>query len=182
MICLNNSLFLNLWSKLCFVINILIIGAFLVQISFITHAYIVSKETNTFSYKENLSELEFPVIFKICVAPWFNTSKLLDEGYDTDVASYFEGISRLNSSTFGWGGHYENSNKKKSAQGNIQTYFVYIYQIIYKQFAAVYESIKMVKKPGDVLKEMYIRTKLNEKLDIPINEAVFRKALTYKTI
>ena len=107
-----NIFFKSFW----LIINILCILAFLVQISLITYGYLVPDKTHTFSYKQDLHQMEFPVLFKICVVPGFNDSQLKKEGY-VGATGYFRGESRFNTSHFGWGGHYENRNKTKPSKG-----------------------------------------------------------------
>ena len=51
-----------------------------------------------------LSEIEFPLIFKVCMKPGFDDQALNDMGYANNMA-YFTGQSRFNSSIFGWAGH-----------------------------------------------------------------------------
>ena len=44
-------------------------------------------------------------------------------------------------------------------------------------FSDVYEAIKMVKIPKDVVKEVYIRKTTNEKINILFDSETFRDAL-----
>ena len=44
-------------------------------------------------------------------------------------------------------------------------------------FSDVYEAIKMVKIPKDVVKEVYIRKTTNEKISILFDSETFRDAL-----
>ena len=98
-------------------INFCCISAFLVQIFLITYGYVLPDQTFTDTYRQHLHEMEFPAIFKICVVPGFNDSKLRSEGYD-GASSYFDGKSRFNKSHFGWGGHYEDVKIERSSKGN----------------------------------------------------------------
>ena len=99
-------------------VNIGCIIAFLVQISLITYDYLLPDQTITDTYRQELDQIEFPVNFKICVIPGFNDSMLRQEGYP-DTPGFFHGKSHFNGSIFGWGGHYENTEKRKSSKGNI---------------------------------------------------------------
>ena len=49
-------------------------------------------------------------------------------------------------------------------------------------FSDVYEAIKMVKIPMDVVKEVYIRTTTNEKINILFDSETFRDALIQNLI
>ena len=62
------------------------------------------KENLTENERVMLSEIEFPLIFKVCMKPGFDDQALNDMGYENNLA-YFAGQSRLNSSLFGWAGH-----------------------------------------------------------------------------
>ena len=56
--------------------------------------------------KRKLSEIEFPVVFKICINPGFYEDQLNKAGY-SKVGFYFDGISKYNDSIIGWAGHTE---------------------------------------------------------------------------
>ena len=49
-------------------------------------------------------------------------------------------------------------------------------------FSEVYEAIKMVKIPKDVVKEVYIRKTTNEKINILFDSETFRDALIQNLI
>ena len=54
--------------------------------------------------KKRLEEIDFPVVFKICVNPSFNETELEGVGYE-NMYMYFMGQSRFNGSIYGWSGH-----------------------------------------------------------------------------
>ena len=47
---------------------------------------------------------EFPILFKICPDPAFNTAASREGGYDS-IFEYFTGESRFDETIFGWAGH-----------------------------------------------------------------------------
>ena len=81
--------------------------AVIIQISNLAYHQIHPSQTVTSTQRENLSDIDFPVVFKICIKPGFNTTALTEVGYD-NAWDYFEGTSRHNSSLVGWAGHKKN--------------------------------------------------------------------------
>ena len=90
--------------------------AFLVQIVLITLHYLNPKETITESHRQSLHTMDFPVIFRVCTHPGFNTSQLRQFGYES-ITEYFSGRSSFNSSIIGWGGHSEDGGTIKDPEG-----------------------------------------------------------------
>lgn len=78
--------------------------AFTTQMTILTHHLINPSQTVTNTVKRNLTDLEFPMVVKICINPSYNDTELYDVGY-TYTWDYFAGISRYNSSLIGWAGH-----------------------------------------------------------------------------
>ena len=74
------------------------------QLCILLDDYINPTVTHTWEKDVKLEELEFPVVFKICLIPGFNTTALNEAGYD-DSWSYFQGKSKFDNSTYGWAGH-----------------------------------------------------------------------------
>ena len=65
---------------------------------------------------------DFPVIFKICLDPAFNTTAIREGGYDS-IFEYFTGENRYNSSILGWAGHdTTNTHTVESFYQNILTF------------------------------------------------------------
>ena len=98
-------------------LNSCCIIAFLVQISFITYGYIKLEHPVTKTYRQDLDEIEFPVVFKVCVIPGFDDSAVKKEGY-RGATGFFDGKSRFNDSILGWGGHVDGFGKTKSSNGS----------------------------------------------------------------
>jgi hypothetical protein len=98
-------------------LNTCCIIAFLVQISFITYGYIKPERPITETFRQDLDEMEFPVVFKVCVIPAFNDSAVKKEGY-RGATGFFDGKSRFNDSILGWGGHVDGIGKPKSSNGS----------------------------------------------------------------
>ena len=61
---------------------------------------------------------DFPVVFKICIKPGFNSDGLKYVGY-SDIWSYFVGESRYNSSLIGWAGHTKEGTAFSDVAGHI---------------------------------------------------------------
>ena len=62
------------------------------------------RETFSRFEKRKLEEIEFPVIFKICIYPGINNTALKEVGY-SEIWDYFTGKSDHNKSFYGWAGH-----------------------------------------------------------------------------
>ena len=93
--------------------------AFIVQMCILANNQIYPKATVSHLEEMKLGEIEFPVLFKICIKPSFDMKELHEVGY-TNIWSYFMGQSRHNKSLFGWGGHTEDGKTIGSVQGRSQ--------------------------------------------------------------
>ena len=70
----------------------------------------------------NLDDIEFPVVFKICLNPAFKIDKIKLAGYSS-LQDYFLGKSKYHRTNFhGWAGHYENGSIISSVEGILLTY------------------------------------------------------------
>ena len=56
--------------------------------------------------EQDLDEIEFPVLFKVCITPAFKIEKIIESGY-TNLWYYFMGKSKF-SNIYGWAGHTRN--------------------------------------------------------------------------
>ena len=56
--------------------------------------------------EKDLDEIEFPVLFKVCITPAFKIEKIIESGY-SNLWYYFMGKSKF-SNIYGWAGHTEN--------------------------------------------------------------------------
>ena len=93
--------------------------AFIVQMCILANNQISPQETVSHLEEKNLGEIDFPVLFKICIKPSFDMKELYEVGYSS-IWSYFMGQSRHNKSVFGWGGHTEDGKIIGSVQGRLQ--------------------------------------------------------------
>jgi hypothetical protein len=92
-------------------------AALLVQLgSVMWNGYIRPSVTNPVVKEMKLKNMDFPVVFKICVTPGFNLTALNAMGYD-DVLDYLLGISKYNSTILGWAGHTNTSRVQGSVAG-----------------------------------------------------------------
>ena len=94
---------------------------FLVQICWITSDFIWPDTFNTVSYKEELNAHDFPAVIRVCVIPGFDEKQLFEAGYED--LHYFDGRSRLNSSIYGWTGHYKDRKNNLSAEGGLISFY-----------------------------------------------------------
>ena len=90
--------------------------AFFLHAIHIAYDFISPTETVLRFEQNNLDNIEFPIIFKVCITPGFNISALKEAGYD-DVWLYFTGESRYSENIYGWSGHTENGSTISSARG-----------------------------------------------------------------
>ena len=66
--------------------------------------------------QKKLDDIEFPIIFKICLNPGFKINKLKLAGY-ASLWAYFHGWNKYQKHTFGWAGHYQNGSVVSSVKG-----------------------------------------------------------------
>ena len=93
---------------------------FLIHISIIGYYQLYPTETSTKLSERKLDDLDFPVLFKICLNPAFNEDKIKEVGYYS-LWSYFTGKGRWRNSNgsavYGWAGHWENGSTISSVKG-----------------------------------------------------------------
>ena len=93
---------------------------FLIHISIIGYYQLYPTETSTRLSERKLDDLDFPVLFKICLNPAFNENYIKEVGYYS-LWSYFIGKGRWRNSNggavYGWAGHWENGSTISSIQG-----------------------------------------------------------------
>ena len=61
--------------------------------------------------EKKLSDIEFPLVIKICPDPGFNYTAVKEEGYQS-IWTYFAGMSKHNDSMYGWAGHTNTSETR----------------------------------------------------------------------
>ena len=104
------------------VINLCCFTAFVVQISYLVSDQISPDQTVSITRDFQLDDIQFPVLFKICIKPSFNVDELQATGYQ-NIWKYFIGQSLYNDSLFGWAGHAEDGQTIGSAEGNLHISF-----------------------------------------------------------
>ena len=92
--------------------------AFMVQTTTLIANMINPKETLIRTQIKDFDKIDFPLTFKICIAPGFNTTELKALGYWNSFA-YFQGRSRFNASTIGWAGHTADGQVASNVSGII---------------------------------------------------------------
>ena len=124
--------------------------ASIIQFGILCKNYAEPTETITTTAKKNLSEIDFPIDFKICLKPGFNQSALTEAGY-ADVTDYFTGASRYNSSLAGWAGHTPQGNPWSNATGRISS--VTESQLFSDAVSALYDTLSKVltRPPTDII-------------------------------
>ena len=92
---------------------------FIAHVGYIGYELLYPKFPEIVNYKKQLSEIDFPVVFKVC-ANEANISaaneKITEIGY-TDLWKLFLGESMYNDSIYGWAGHTENGSTTGSVEG-----------------------------------------------------------------
>ena len=78
--------------------------SFLLHVGFIGFNQLNPSETFTKYQETPLDQIDFPIIFKICLKPSLNLTLLHSLGYK-NIKMYFLGRSKHNASIYGWGGH-----------------------------------------------------------------------------
>ena len=90
---------------------------YLVHMYFIFYNQVYPSETFTRMVEKRLDDIEFPVIFKLCVTPALNVTELKSAGY-RNIWRYFLGQSAYNTSLYGWGGHSSLGTPRHTVRGN----------------------------------------------------------------
>ena len=76
--------------------------AFLAQFASIVQDLLHPSQTTTSIQEHKVTEI--PILFKICVNPGFNLTKIKEEGY-TNTYEYFLGHSKYSNTSYGWSGN-----------------------------------------------------------------------------
>ena len=92
------------------VVHVVCVVACFLQMGSVMEGYIHPTLTNTVVEEKNLKDINFPLIFKICVQPGFNDTAVIEAGYNSTL-DYFFGQSAYNSSLYGWAGHTDTSEQ-----------------------------------------------------------------------
>ena len=100
----------------CIFINACCFVSFIVQMSILVKDQISPSQTVSNTEEKKLDDIEFPVLFKMCIKPSFNLDELQATGYQ-NIWNYFIGQSMHNGSLFGWAGHTEDGEVFGSVKG-----------------------------------------------------------------
>ena len=95
--------------------------AFIAHVGYIGYELLYPEFPEIVNRKISLKDMEFPVLFRICVNEANLTEaneKFHDVGY-TDLWKFFHGESMYNDSFYGWAGHTENGTTMGSVEGGI---------------------------------------------------------------
>ena len=95
-------------------------AALMLQLGSVLLGYIKPSQTYIHVETRDLNEKGFPIIFKICVRPGFNSSAFENAGYFYDgAAGYIYGVSKYNNSVLGWAGH---TNTSSGVQNSVKSF------------------------------------------------------------
>ena len=117
--------------KLSLTLNLIFTIVFLGHIFSIGHKLLYPDNPSVRIYNRNLSEVDFPLSFKLCLFEQRNASdRYLNIGY-SNVYWFFEGKSMF-ADYFGWNGHAENNETLGSVQGKTKSIIGFFLQILNK--------------------------------------------------
>ena len=105
---------------------------------------------NTDASEIDLRDIGFPLDIKICAEPGFNETAIEEAGYDRSPWTYFNGVSRFNSSIVGWAGH----TKDFGVKGNVEEVFKKV-----RNHIAVEEVISSIWMDFDTEDDSYLPLK-----------------------
>ena len=125
--------------------NVACFIGFCVQFGNVLDTYVHPTQTTITVTERNLQDSEFPLLFKICFNPSFNTSAVEEAGY----TFFISGKSKFNSSLLGWAGH--------TAEGGVQ--------------GTVEEMVEKVTlhNPEEVITDIRVWSMANTWIDISID-------------
>ena len=78
---------------------------------------------------KDLDEIEFPVLFYVCITPAFHIEKIIEAGY-SNLWYYFMGESRFGNTTYGWAGHTRNGSVFSTPESILQDAVVDIKDVL----------------------------------------------------
>ena len=105
-------------------IHIFTILGFLTHVLVFTYHQLFPQKTSSRLEERKLDDVDFPILFKICLNPAYDLQKLKDVGY-ISLWKYFVGTSdRASRKTYGWAGINENGTRYATVAG---ISYVYIY-------------------------------------------------------
>ena len=107
---------MNVINAITYLFKSLIFISCFVHAIFIAYDLICPTDTVLRFEQRNLDDIEFPIIFKVCITPGFNISELQEAGYKS-IWYYFTGTSKYSENIYGWSGHTENGSTISSAKG-----------------------------------------------------------------
>ena len=108
---------MNIAKVVMYLLKSSICAAFFIHAFTIAYDLIFPTETVLKFEQRNLDVVDFPIVFKVCITPAFNKSKLQELGYRR-VWDYFTGTSRYaRYKIYGWSGHMKNGSTISSAKG-----------------------------------------------------------------
>ena len=100
-------------------INTFCFIAFLIQLFYVGTGQLSPSKPLTTVEKLILSEIEFQVVFKMCVNKYTNEDETFKKIGYKDLEGYFIGQSIFNTSVIGWAGHRENGDAFGTVEGKV---------------------------------------------------------------
>ena len=123
----------------CFII-------FVIQMAVLIYNRMNPSQTISSASQKQLADLEFPVIFKICIKPAFDDEELNKAGYSSSY-DYFLGCSKYDGHLLGWAGHTEDGRAVSNVSGcrysrqNHQILFLLLYLFLLQIFNNVWSQM-----------------------------------------
>ena len=128
----SNSHFVMQLLSISSAIHVVTILGFLTHVLVFTYHQLFPQKTSSRLEERKLDDIEFPILFKICLNPAFDLQKLKNVGYSS-LWRYFVGKSdRASRKTYGWAGINEDGTKYATVAGICYVYCLHIY-LLYTQ-------------------------------------------------
>ena len=124
------------------ILNVSLFIACIVHIFSILHNYLNPELPINKEYENNLGDIEFPLIFKLCFHQHNETRILQSLGYER-IYMFYMGKSKYNSSLFGWSGHVRNGSTLGSTEG-MKGKFYLLMSLILESFRNFNKNFKRI--------------------------------------
>ena len=149
-------------------INFACLVIFIVQALQLVIQYRNPEFTTTSVEYRRLEDIEFPILFKVCLNPGFSSEKLSQHGY-SDLVGYFHGKHSKISSVIGWTGH--SANVSLTRKGDISRFETNVFQTI---FSELFKEISALENTSLLFDEVYIRDGNQNKILVDKDSLEFR--------
>ena len=157
--------------------------AFLVHIVTIGYSLKYPDHPSLMTYKEDLTNLQFPMTFQICVQAM---EKIFDRYYKigyADVNQVFSGESRFSKALYGWNGHTKNQSTLFSSFNGLLCLFSFpVNAALPKYFFFISEMLSNISMNwSSIVKEVGILTTKGKKLTIKGEHMIWPNIFSFPT-